>query len=107
MMTRRITVWCGTAIAMLGTVLAATPQSSTGGAASAAEVRVALNRFCVTCHNERLKTAGLLLDKSDVDHVSTDAAIWEKVVRKLRTQAMPPAGAPRPDKATYDSVADY
>jgi hypothetical protein len=43
----------------------------------------------------------------DVGNVSADAAVWEKVVRKLRTGAMPPAGMPRPDPATYDSFAAY
>ena len=28
-------------------------------------------------------------------------ALWEKVVRKLRAGAMPPAPRPRPDAATY------
>jgi Protein of unknown function (DUF1592)/Protein of unknown function (DUF1588)/Protein of unknown function (DUF1585)/Protein of unknown function (DUF1587)/Protein of unknown function (DUF1595) len=66
-----------------------------------------LNRYCVICHNEKLKTAGLMLDKMDVEHVSAGAEVWEKVVRKLRTGAMPPAGMPRPDKAAYDSFAAY
>ena len=71
------------------------------------EYRDVLDRYCVTCHNEKLLTAGLALNKVDVVGVSENAAIWEKVVRKLRTGAMPPAGMPRPDKATYDSLATY
>jgi hypothetical protein len=59
----------------------------------------------VTCHNERLKTAGLLLDKMDPAHPGADAAKWEKVAIKLRAGTMPPLGSPRPDKATYESVA--
>src|ERR1700681_678140 len=69
--------------------------------------RALLNRYCVTCHNEKLKTAGLLLDKADVEHVSADAEVWEKVIKKLRTYSMPPAGMPRPDKAAYDGFAAY
>lgn len=56
-------------------------------------------------HNQRVKTAGLALDQNDVEHVSEGAEIWEKVVRKLRSGAMPPPGSPRPDKATYDGFA--
>ncbi len=67
----------------------------------------ALNRYCVTCHNQRLKTAGLMLDQIDVEKVADKAPIWEKVVQKLRTGAMPPPGAPRPDNATYSSLATY
>jgi len=55
-----------------------------------------LNQYCITCHNQRLKTAGLLLDTMDLDRVGTDAAAWEKVVRKIRTCMMPPSGARRP-----------
>jgi hypothetical protein len=64
-----------------------------------------LNQYCITCHNQRLKTAGLLLDSMDFDHVEKDAAAWEKVVRKVRTGMMPPSGARRPDRATLDAFA--
>jgi mono/diheme cytochrome c family protein len=66
-----------------------------------------LNRYCVTCHNERLKTAGFVIDPAALPDVAPHAEAWEKVVRKLRTAAMPPAGLPRPDDATYDRVASY
>src|SRR5436190_21630426 len=64
-----------------------------------------LNQYCITCHNQRLKTAGLLLDSMDLDHVGKDAAAWEKVVRKIRTGMMPPSGARRPERAALDSFA--
>ena len=60
-----------------------------------------LDKYCVTCHNERLKTAGLMLDAADVNHVGDTPETWEKVARKLRTGEMPPPGRPRPDDATY------
>ena len=69
--------------------------------------RAVLDRFCVTCHNARLRTAGLLLDQADVDHPGADAATWEKVLHKLRAREMPPAGVLRPDDATYDALAGY
>jgi hypothetical protein len=56
-----------------------------------------LNQYCVTCHNERLKTAGLVLNPSGLAHIPAGAETWEKVVRKLESGAMPPAGAPQPD----------
>jgi len=64
-----------------------------------------LNQYCITCHNQRLKTAGLLLDTMDLDRVGTDAAAWEKVVRKIRTGMMPPSGARRPERTILDSFA--
>ena len=76
-----------------------------GGVAVSRE-RTVLNRYCVRCHNERLRTADLTLDAADVDHVSEAPEIWEKVVRKLRTRAMPPATETRrPSEADYDSLA--
>ena len=66
-----------------------------------------INKYCVTCHNDRLKTAGLSLAGLDVEHPSTKAETWEKVIRKLRTSAMPPPNAPRPDPATYNALASY
>ena len=76
-------------------------------ASAAAEARAALDRYCVTCHNERLRTAGLTLDTVDPAHVGTAPEVWEKVVRKLRTGMMPPAPRPRPDADTYSTVVGY
>ena len=56
-----------------------------------------LAKYCVTCHNETRKTAGLMIDKLDLQHVGGDAEVWEKVARKFRTHEMPPPGAARPD----------
>jgi hypothetical protein len=64
-------------------------------------------KYCTTCHNERLKTAGLIIDPSALTHAGSNAETWEKVVRKLRANSMPPAGSPRPDEATYNAVASY
>ena len=65
--------------------------------------RVFLNQYCVGCHNERAKTAGLMLDKMDVTHVSENPEVWEKVVRKLRAGMMPPSGMRRPDRTATES----
>ena len=62
---------------------------------------------CVTCHNQKLLTAGLALDKADVTNVPAGAQVWEKVVRKLGTSSMPPLGMPRPDKPAYDAFASW
>jgi cytochrome c5 len=101
---------CGLVILLAAVIsLSAAPQQATAPAAAPelSPQRATLNRYCVTCHNEKLKTADLLLDQADVDHVSIGPETWEKVIKKLRTGAMPPTGAQRPDKATYDSLAGY
>ncbi len=66
-----------------------------------------VNQYCVTCHNQKLKTANLLLDRADSRNVANSAETWEKVIVKLRSRAMPPPGMPHPDNATYDSVAGW
>src|SRR5947207_11582099 len=83
----------------------ATPVEVTSQLQPQAAPRAVIDMYCVSCHNERLKTAGLVLDKADVDHAGANPAVWEKVLRKLRTQEMPPAGRPRPDSATYTAVS--
>jgi hypothetical protein len=70
-------------------------------------VQTTINKYCVTCHNDRLKTGGLTLAGLDVEHPSAHAETFEKVIRKLRTGAMPPPNAPRPDAATYNALATY
>jgi len=66
-----------------------------------------INQYCVTCHNEKAKTAGLMLDKLDIDHTGEHAEAWEKVVRKLRGGMMPPQGMPRPEQAKIDGLITW
>ena len=66
-----------------------------------------MSRYCVTCHNDRLRTAELSLDGLNLEQVGSHGEIWEKVIAKLRTRTMPPPGRPRPDNATYDTVAGW
>ncbi len=70
----------------------------------AASERKLLDQYCVTCHNQRLKTAGLTLDKLDPSNVAAQPESWEKVVRKLRAGMMPPSGMPRPAAADYAAL---
>ena len=69
--------------------------------------RAVLDRYCVTCHNETLKTANLMLDNVDVVNPASNPELWEKVVRKLRMRAMPPPAMPKPDEAVYNSLISY
>ena len=64
-----------------------------------------LKQYCITCHNQQLKTAGLALDALDVAQVGPDAETWEKAVRKIRTGMMPPSGARRPERAALDAFS--
>jgi cytochrome c5 len=76
-----------------------------------AELRQTIDRYCVGCHNGRMKTtataSGVVLDAASFDRIVEDGAIWEKVIRKVRARAMPPAGMPRPDDATLNSLVTF
>jgi hypothetical protein len=69
--------------------------------------RQVIDKYCITCHSQRLKTAGLVLESVDVDHPVRAAQTWEKVIVKLRSRSMPPLNAPRPDNAAYDAAAGW
>src|SRR6266513_1010948 len=85
---------------------ASTPPAATS-ATAATPARELVGTYCVTCHNERIKTANLALDKADTEQVFNSGETWEKVVVKLRSRSMPPPGVRRPDNATYDRVATW
>jgi hypothetical protein len=80
------------------------PAGSPAPPASAANRAVA-EKYCFGCHNQKLKTAGLVLDTLDFDHISANPEIGEKVIARLRAGSMPPPGRPRPDAATYQTLA--
>ena len=81
---------------------AASPVSSSPSAHQAV-----LQKYCITCHNQRLQTAGLSLDTVDVEHPAAAPAVWERVITRLRAGSMPPTGRPRPDAATSDALATW
>src|SRR6185503_19614734 len=76
----------------------------TGGVTAASSHRQTVDRYCVTCHNQRLVTAGLKLDEADVARPGDGAELWEKVVRKLRTGMMPPPNMPQPSSEERNSL---
>ena len=86
---------------------AAQHEAESAAETGAAEARALLNRYCVACHNRRTLTAGLALDTLDVSQVETNAATWEHVIRRLRANAMPPAGRPRPAAATTHGFIEW
>ena len=86
----------------------AQPSSSASVAVgSAASERAVVDRYCVTCHSDRLQTGGLSLEGVDLADVAAHAEVWEKVVRKLRAGAMPPRPRPRPDAETHERLLAY
>jgi len=84
---------------------AAVKQAPAAAAATSTHVpdRAVVDRYCVTCHNDRLKTGGLSLDKVDLADAAANSEVLEKVVRKLRAGLMPPEGRPKPDAPTLEA----
>jgi mono/diheme cytochrome c family protein len=64
-----------------------------------------VNKYCLGCHNAKLKTAGVVLEGLDITQAPRDAAVWERVLRKVRTAEMPPRGLPRPTPEQYTAFA--
>src|SRR5690349_14591042 len=104
------------ATAPAGTGRRVTPATASARAAapvatiSDADQKAFLTQYCIACHSERAKAAGmdsarkLALDALDPANVAHDAKTWELVVRKLRAGMMPPAGMKRPEPAAYDAM---
>jgi hypothetical protein len=67
-------------------------------------VSTVVKRYCIGCHNSKVKAGNLLLDSIVTAPIEQHSEEWEKVVRKLRVRHMPPIGLPRPDEKTYDAV---
>ena len=116
-MTRRAFVLFGVWMAAWAVCLApaalAGPAQETKAAAPESPVaahEALLQRYCLTCHNERLAARGtvpIALRTADLADVPGTADVWEKVIRKLRTGSMPPAGRPRPDAEAGDALAAW
>jgi len=110
---RRRRVWCAAAILSAscawiilhaaGAQDAPRPVAADGPA----EVRATLDKYCVSCHNDRTKTGGLTLVGLDVGGAAAHADVWEKVVRKVRVGMMPPQGAPHPDSAAQQTLVSF
>ena len=85
-----------------------TPAAATANLSDArAETQAAIAKYCTTCHNERLRTSGLVLDPMGVGHPGDQSETWEKVLRQLRAGTMPPPGAARPPQAFYARASGY
>src|SRR3989441_1967958 len=79
--------------------------SAQSAAADVSAQRALIDKYCVTCHNQRVKTAGLALDTADLANIPAQSDIWEKVIRKVRAGMMPPVSAAQPEKAQLDALS--
>src|SRR5271168_5233082 len=85
---------------------AAPPPQQPANAPTTSE-RALVDKYCVSCHSDKLKTGGLSLESADMANIPAGAETWEKVIHKLSLGAMPPQGMPRPDQATVNSLVSW
>src|SRR6201987_1045103 len=88
-------------------ILAASQSTSPTSNVDATRHRTTLDQYCVTCHNDRLKTSNLSLEKLDLATAGDHPDVWERVVRKLRAGVMPPPDVRRPALADYEALRDF
>ncbi len=96
-------------LAVLGCILAtgfgsAQSPPNAGPPEGWAGHQAALDRYCSACHSSALQSGGLDLESKRIADAARHPAVWEAVIRKLRTRHMPPAGLPRPAEEIYDAV---
>ena len=97
--------WIAVFIAVSGLGSSAGAQAEPAAADPSAAHQALISQHCVSCHNSRMKTAGLELDSMMVADIAEQRDSWEKVVRKLQARQMPPVGRPRPDDADYEAAS--
>jgi hypothetical protein len=98
----RILSWAGVALACV----VGFGKAGSAAPTPAAE-RAVLDRYCVTCHNDKTRTANFSLQREDINAVGDHPEVWERVIRKLRAGMMPPPGMPRPPLAAYEELRDW
>jgi mono/diheme cytochrome c family protein len=86
--------------------IVAWPSQAQRATANATQ-RAFINDYCVSCHSQKAKTAGVVLEGLEFNRLSADADIWEKVLRKVRTGQMPPAKAPKPESVENSAFVTW
>jgi mono/diheme cytochrome c family protein len=97
-----LAVWSVSALTSAGS---AARQSAASPTPNPSSPQALVQQYCLTCHNQRLRTAGLTLDDVDANEPARDSARWEQVIGKLRAGSMPPPGMPRPTAAASHAAA--
>jgi mono/diheme cytochrome c family protein len=75
--------------------------------ADASKEQAMIDQYCIMCHSTAAKTAGVVLEGSDIAHLGKDTDLWEKVLRKFSTGQMPPPGMPHPDAETASQFISF
>jgi len=97
----------GSASLAAGQSAGSRPKSDAGRSPaldSAAQSKVVAT-YCAGCHNGTMRSpSGAVLERLDTANLSENRELWTKVYRQVQGGTMPPFGAPRPDRPTYDAL---
>jgi mono/diheme cytochrome c family protein len=85
--------------ALAACILSGFVTTPLGMGATASDSSALVNQYCVVCHDNAKRTAGVTLEGLDLSKIGENAPLLEKVLNKVQTGQMPPAGMPRPDAA--------
>ncbi len=61
-----------------------------------------INHYCLECHQAEKPSSGLALPAAELNEISANSELWERVVRKLATRQMPPQDSESPSEADYE-----
>ncbi len=89
---------------------ARTAAAQRSGAASSPPgdlLKATVDRYCLACHNDRTRTAGLTLAGVGDAPVGEQAPVLERVLHKLRAGEMPPAGRSAPDAGDRERLVTW
>jgi Protein of unknown function (DUF1592)/Protein of unknown function (DUF1588)/Protein of unknown function (DUF1585)/Protein of unknown function (DUF1595)/Protein of unknown function (DUF1587)/Planctomycete cytochrome C len=95
------------AVVISACMQAAPPPQEPSNPPSVTSERALVDKYCVTCHSDKLKTGGLSLQSADMTNIPAGAETWEKVIHKVSLGAMPPQGMPRPDQPTLHGFVSW
>src|ERR1700743_3260843 len=95
--------WCTSIVALTMSASAAIKTPSAAPASQKESRQPLLNQYCVPCHNEKAKVAGLVLTNLNPEDPALHADTWEKVIHKVGAGEMPPPGLPRPSAEISDA----
>jgi len=91
--------------ALVATVCAVPGLAETPAPLSFGAQQALVKKYCAGCHSDSVKSGGFSFSAIDLAHPERTAGNAEKVIRKLRTGMMPPAGIPRPERAALEGFA--
>lgn len=101
-----VSIFCASLTVVFAAPQAATPppKAVVAGVPAPPSPMAAMGQYCVACHNNRAKIAGVTFEGATPDSIAQHPEVFEKAVRKLRGRVMPPPGARQPDQATVDAL---